>query len=298
MSPKPTLPSAKSAVGSHPEAPVSELGQSASRSLRAAEQREEGDQAERAGVGRHEVDPRGAPHFVAILLGGDQEEGGQRHQLPGDEEHDRVAGQHDGHHRGRHDPPPQAQPAPAVAMLLRAPVAGAVDGAERGDQEHRYEEESRQAVEVEGGAADRQGADQDGLRPARAPVEDETRAADGRADRLSAVAVRCPAPVADPRTQPGTPLSPMQAAASSSIATGSEAAVIALQASRPSSPSEEPHQELGEAGTARRAGCRASAGRTAGTAGCGPAGPRGAAEAPAEPAQSGTSTPSRTCSGT
>jgi hypothetical protein len=110
------------------------------RSLRAAEQREEAEQAEGARVGRHEVDPGGPPHLVALLLGSDQEEGRERHQLPREQEDDRVASQHHCHHRARHHPPTEPQAAGAVGMLLRAPVAGAVEGAERRNHEHRHEE--------------------------------------------------------------------------------------------------------------------------------------------------------------
>ena len=82
-----------------------------------------------ADVGGDEVDPAGLPHLGALVLGGDQQERRERHDLPGEQEGHAVGGEHDSGERRDQDAEAQAQLAAVVGVLGLSPVALAVERA-------------------------------------------------------------------------------------------------------------------------------------------------------------------------
>jgi hypothetical protein len=98
------------------------------RAARRAQQGEEGEQAEGRDVGRHEINPAGLPHLGVVVFRGDQEVGGQRHDLPAEQEQDGVAGDDEQRHAGRQEAVEQAQLPAVVRVLDLLPVAQAVHG--------------------------------------------------------------------------------------------------------------------------------------------------------------------------
>ena len=266
-----------------------------------AEQREEAEQAERPRVGRDQIDPRGLPHLGALLLGADQEEGGERHQLPRDQEQDRVARQDDRHHRRRHDPPPQTQPAAVGAVLRVAPIARAVERSERGDRAGSGSGRARRVRR-----ARRPGGRPAALRAAAicvslsARVDDETREADGGADQVQRG--RGPLPPARMRRReaPGSPAQPdAQRCGQLDCDRRGHRRHLTPEPARRVLTIRGTARGSRRSGTAMRAARRASAGRTSGTAGSRPCWTaRSGIKLRRNPAQSGARTPSITCSGT
>ncbi len=120
------------------------------------EHREEREEEGDADVGGDEVGDARAAHLVALVLEGDEEEGAQRHHLPGHEEEDAVAGEHDCGHRGDEQVEERrGHREPALARVA-GQIAAAVDRGEPGDEEDAEQEEGAQRIHSEVEASDRQ----------------------------------------------------------------------------------------------------------------------------------------------
>jgi hypothetical protein len=123
---------------------------------RAREQREQGEEHQHADVRGDEVRRAGAAHAVPLALECDQEEGGDRHHLPGEQEADAVARQHHPRHGGLEQVEGDQRRPDAATAVVAPEVAQAVEGGQAGHQEHAGEEERREAVETDAHAAERQ----------------------------------------------------------------------------------------------------------------------------------------------
>ncbi len=81
-----------------------------------------------------------------MVFRGDQEEGRECHDLPTEQEHDAVPGNHEQRHAGGQQAVKKPQFLTIVGMLGLLPVAQAVDVTQQRDQKHRHEKKGRQAV--------------------------------------------------------------------------------------------------------------------------------------------------------
>src|SRR5664279_3559538 len=161
-----------------------------------AEQSEHCEEDQRARVGRHEIDPPRAEGRGVVLVGRDEEEGGERDDLPADEEAPCVAGDHHEHETGRGEAIETAE-LPAVFRVVRLrPVAVAVDRAEAGNDENRHEEERRKAVQRESQRAAGQRPGEPRRRGAAGEREGRRRDAEGASQDV--------APGGDPLCRPGS----------------------------------------------------------------------------------------------
>ena len=141
------------------------------RARRGPEPAEEREQDERPGVGRDEVHPARLLHLGPLVLGGDEQEGGERHDLPGEEEGDAVRREHDARHRRDQEAEAEAELPPVLRVLRLPPVARAVERARRAERVDGHQEEGRERVEpqVERELGERAG-ERSGLDASRAPV--------------------------------------------------------------------------------------------------------------------------------
>jgi hypothetical protein len=115
--------------------------------------------ADGADVGDQQVQEAGAADLLVAMVGGDEEEGGQRHALPGHHEGVGVVGQQHQQHAGEEEMVLQAHQARRRALALPE-IAGGKDGDADRDETQQQGEHRGEIVEaqVEGqvGQADRQ----------------------------------------------------------------------------------------------------------------------------------------------
>ncbi len=111
-----------------------------------AGEQEEREEGEHGHVAVQQVEPTGPAHGGVVLLGGDEEEVGERHHLPRDQEGGAIARQQDEHQAREQQAIAETQPAAVARMAPRSPVSRAVDRAEAADQKDRHREQAAQAV--------------------------------------------------------------------------------------------------------------------------------------------------------
>ena len=206
--PKPTSARTKIAVASAGRQAVRVQRSEREGAAGRAQQGEQGEQAQGRRVGRHQVDPAGLADLLLVVLGRDQKEGRQGHDLPAEQEQDAVAGDHQQGHAGGQRAVEQAQLAAVLRMLRLLPVAQAVDVAQQRDQEDRQQEDGRQAVhghaELGAGDGPRQ---HDRLTVAGRPERSRRRPSPSAApSTASSVVTHCPLIEVRPSKRPGTPL--------------------------------------------------------------------------------------------
>ena len=114
---------------------------------------EEGEQQHHPAMRDQQVEPGRPAYLVVVMVPGDEEEGGEGHQLPGGEKKDRVGrGDHQQHGGDQQvEKEPVGPQRPVLPFLFQ--VAGSVHGARRPQQGDGDHEPGRQGVE-----AQRQGA--------------------------------------------------------------------------------------------------------------------------------------------
>jgi hypothetical protein len=120
--------------------------QAAGRRLPAAEER---DQEQRAGVRGGEVDPARGAHLGPPVLGRDQQECGERHDFPGDQEGDAIARELDPEQSGEQQSRARRHAPARRRVRAVPPVAEVVDGGAGAQKAHRQYEDGRQRVEAE-----------------------------------------------------------------------------------------------------------------------------------------------------
>ena len=119
------------------------------------QQDEKGDDAHRAEMRGHEVDPGCLPDLGFLIVVGDEEKRGQGHQFPGDEEKDRVPGGHDQDEARQEQVVEEPVGAGAFrAAVLPAQGGRAGNGARRAKDAHRQQEQAADRVEPQGERAD------------------------------------------------------------------------------------------------------------------------------------------------
>jgi hypothetical protein len=113
------------------------------------QQREGADQRERARARAREVHEARPPNALALVLGGDAEEGRERHHLPSDEEGERVPRDQDQAGAAGDEPERESQTARAARVLARRPVGEGVEARDARDAERRQEEERGERVDAD-----------------------------------------------------------------------------------------------------------------------------------------------------
>ena len=126
----------------------------------AAEQGEEREERQVAGVGRGQVDEGGALDLALLVLGEDQQEAGQRHHLPGRQEEHGVGGDADQRHGPGHQAEVELEPdrlgaalrpaASSRARRRRPGPAGPAPAARRGRRGRRPASRARPAASARG----------------------------------------------------------------------------------------------------------------------------------------------------
>jgi len=116
----------------------------------ASQQHEEREQAGGAQMGGDQVDPSGATDLWPLVFMDDQEERGDRHQLPGDQKQHGIARGDHHDHGGEQEVVQQPGNGPARWGAVGAQVAVTIEGSGQADEDDRTEKEGGEGVEFQG----------------------------------------------------------------------------------------------------------------------------------------------------